>query len=61
MKHALIILSLLGGFIALSATEASAVVCGRGLYRAGCVGPRGAVSVRRGFYGPRRVVVRRRW
>jgi hypothetical protein len=72
MKHALIILSLLGGFIALSSTEASAVVCARGLYRAGCVGPYGAVGVRRGMYrpvavrravyAPRRVVYgRRRW
>jgi hypothetical protein len=30
-----------------SAPEASAVVCARGVYRAGCVGPRGAVVVRR--------------
>lgn len=27
--------------------EANAVVCARGVYRAGCVGPRGAVGVRR--------------
>lgn len=27
--------------------EANAVVCARGVYRAGCVGPRGAVAVRR--------------
>jgi hypothetical protein len=57
MKHFLIVLSLLGGFTALTATEASAVVCARGVYRAGCVGPRGAVGVRRGMYRP--VVVRR--
>jgi hypothetical protein len=72
MKHALIMLGLLGGFVVLSATEASAVVCARGVYRAGCVGPYGAVGVRRGMYrpvavrravyGPRRVVYgRRRW
>jgi hypothetical protein len=61
MKRALLVLSLLGGFVALSATEASAVVCARGVYRAGCVGPYGAVGVRRAVY-PRRVVVRgRRW
>jgi hypothetical protein len=30
-----------------SAPEASAVVCARGVYRAGCAGPRGAVVVRR--------------
>jgi hypothetical protein len=62
MKHALIILGLLGGFVALSATDASAVVCARGVYRAGCAGPNGAVGVRRGVYAPgRAVVVRRRW
>ena len=27
--------------------EANAVVCARGVYRAGCVGPNGAVGVRR--------------
>ncbi|MCI0600776.1 MAG: hypothetical protein L0Y50_05030 [Beijerinckiaceae bacterium] len=27
--------------------EAQAAACARGVYRAGCVGPRGAVSVRR--------------
>jgi hypothetical protein len=52
MKHILIILSLFGGFVALSATEASAVVCARGVYRAGCAGPNGAVGVRRGVYRP---------
>ena len=62
MKQALLMLSLLGGFVALSATEASAMVCARGVYRAGCVGPNGAVGVRRAVYAPRRAVVRgRRW
>lgn len=28
-------------------SEANAAVCARGVYRAGCVGPRGAVGVRR--------------
>jgi len=59
MKHVLISLILLGGIIALSATEASAVVCARGVYRAGCVGAGGgAVVVRRpvgGVYVHRRV------
>jgi hypothetical protein len=42
-------------------TEASAYVCARGPYRAGCVGPRGAVGVHRGYYGyPRGGVVVRR-
>src|SRR5215208_5469365 len=35
--------ALLGGTFALSATDASAAVCARGVYRAGCAGPRGAV------------------
>jgi hypothetical protein len=34
-----------------SITDASAVVCARGAYRAGCVGPRGAVVAHRGPYG----------
>src|SRR5271154_3282677 len=37
MKHMIISLLLLGGVVALSATEASAVVCARGVHRAGCV------------------------
>ena len=41
------------------ATEANAVVCARGVYRAGCAGPRGAVAVRRAPVR-RGVVVRRR-
>jgi hypothetical protein len=59
MRHALVVLSLFGGLIALSATEASAVVCARGIYRAGCVGPYGAVGVRRGVYGRHVVGVHR--
>lgn len=43
MKHMAICLLLLGGFITLSTMEASAVVCARGVFRAGCVGSRGAV------------------
>jgi hypothetical protein len=30
------------------AVDANAVVCARGVYRAGCVGPHGAVVVHRG-------------
>jgi hypothetical protein len=61
MKHLIISLLLLGGLIALSTIEANAVVCAAGVYRAGCVGPRGAVGVRRGVVAPRgAVVVRRR-
>jgi hypothetical protein len=66
MKHLIIPLLLAGGFIALSTMETSAVVCARGVYRAGCAGPRGAVVVRRPVVRPivvaprRAVVVRRR-
>jgi hypothetical protein len=67
MKHMMISLLLAGGFIALSTMDASAVVCARGVYRAGCVAavPRGAVVVGRPVVrpivvAPRRAVVRRR-
>ncbi|WP_026607020.1 hypothetical protein [Methylocapsa acidiphila] len=44
-----------------STSDANAVVCARGVYRAGCAGPRGAVVTRRPVYRPyhRGVVVRR--
>jgi hypothetical protein len=67
MKLLIISLFLAGGFMALSTIEASAVVCARGVYRAGCVAavPRAAVVVRRPVVrpvvvAPRRAVVRRR-
>jgi hypothetical protein len=67
MKHMIISLLLAGGFIALSTMDASAVVCARGVYRAGCVAaaPGGAVVVGRPVVrpvvvAPRRAVVRRR-
>jgi hypothetical protein len=61
MKHVIISLLLLGGFVALSTLDANALVCARGVYRAGCVAPRGAVVVRRPVVvAPRAVVVRRR-
>ncbi|MEI7869436.1 MAG: hypothetical protein WCI11_16220 [Candidatus Methylumidiphilus sp.] len=44
-------------FLALTAvTDAQAVVCARGVYRAGCAGPNGAVVARRPV-APRRAVV----
>jgi hypothetical protein len=46
------------GVIAFS-TDASAIVCARGPYRAGCAGPHGAVGVHRGYYPHGGVVVRR--
>jgi hypothetical protein len=35
------------GTMTIEATDANAVVCARGVYRAGCAGPRGAAVVRR--------------
>jgi hypothetical protein len=58
----LLISTLLVGFV-FAATfipgNASAVVCARGVYHAGCVGRYGAVGVHTGYYH-RGVVVRRR-
>lgn len=56
MKTPLAIITL--AFSALFAvTDAQAVVCARGVYRAGCAGPNGAVVARRPVYGPARPVV----
>jgi hypothetical protein len=66
MKYLTISLLLTGGFIALSTIDASAVVCARGVYRAGCVATGGAAVVARRpaaravVVAPRRVAVRRR-
>jgi hypothetical protein len=59
MRRTLILLSLFGAMMALTASEASALVCARGVYRAGCIGPRGVVGVRRGIYGRRAFYGRR--
>ena len=48
------------GTMMASVEEANAVVCARGVYRAGCAGPRGAVVARRPVVAPRRVYVHRR-
>jgi hypothetical protein len=45
--------------MALIPDDASAVVCARGAYRAGCVGPRGAVATTTHPYYRRGVYVRR--
>jgi len=55
MKSVIISVLLLGGFIVLSTVEASAYVCARGVYRAGCAGPRGAVVVRHPYHPYARV------
>ncbi|WP_036260862.1 hypothetical protein [Methylocapsa aurea] len=69
MKLAIIVsvAALIGiGSMMAAVEEANAVVCARGVYRAGCVGPRGAVVARRPVVRPivrpyhRGVYVRRR-
>jgi hypothetical protein len=65
MKHFTVPLLLAASFIALSTVDASAVVCARGVYRAGCAGVHGAVVtgrpvVRPAVVAPRRAVVVRR-
>jgi hypothetical protein len=53
MKHLIVPMLLVGGFVALTTTEASAVIyCAAGVYRAGCVARPAAVVV-----APRAVVV----
>jgi hypothetical protein len=46
-----------GATMTFESTDASAVVCARGVYRAGCAGPRGAVVVRRPVAACRWVIV----
>ncbi len=53
MKHVVSGLLVLG-LLAVQVSEANAAACAAGPYRAGCVGPRGAVGVHRGYgYGYR--------
>jgi hypothetical protein len=50
MKFIAFALLALFGLMA-AAPDANAVVCARGVYRSGCVGPRGAVVVRHPYHG----------
>jgi hypothetical protein len=59
MRSITITLVLLGGLTALSTMESSAAVCASGVYRAGCVGVRGAAVVHRPVVGRHAVVIRR--
>ena len=69
MIQALLLLGMIGGALATHIDKANAVVCARGVYRAGCVGPHGTVGVRRSiapyyrgrYYGVRHgaVIIRR--
>jgi hypothetical protein len=45
------------GTMIASIEEANAVVCARGVHRAGCAGPHGAVGVRRAPVVHRRAVI----
>jgi hypothetical protein len=58
MKSLLIAVAILGGTVAVIPTDASAAVCARGVYRAGCAGPRGAVVAHRPVVAPRVVAPR---
>jgi hypothetical protein len=49
IASSLLVLSLL----AVQVSEANAVVCARGVYRAGCAGPNGAVVAHRPVVAPR--------
>jgi hypothetical protein len=60
MKRVIISLFLVGSFTALSTMESSAAVCAAGVYRAGCVGVRGAAVVHRPVVARDAVVIRRR-
>lgn len=61
IKYLVLALMAFAGVAAFT-PDANAVVCARGVYRAGCVGPRGAAVVHRAPYYRRGVVVhRRRW
>ncbi len=63
MKHVALAVMVALGTLAL-AQQAHAVVCARGVYRAGCAGPNGAVVAHRPYvhnYGHRGVVVHRRY
>lgn len=63
MKHFMklgLAIGLFFGAMVLSMADANAVVCARGVYRAGCVGARGGAVVHRHGYYHRHVVVRHR-
>jgi hypothetical protein len=50
MRNLLVLAAILAGSLSLLTTEASAVVCAKGVRGAACVGPNGAVAGRR-YYG----------
>jgi len=48
-RNRLVLYLLAAAALALSADDDAAAACAAGPYRAGCVGPRGAVGVHRGY------------
>jgi hypothetical protein len=59
MSKIALLVFVLAAWVSAFATEASAVVCAKGVNRAGCVGPRGAIVGRRTIAPRRGVVVHR--
>jgi hypothetical protein len=51
-RRNLLLFALIALAIVAGIPNAQAVVCARGVYRAGCVGPYGGVVVRRPVYHP---------
>ncbi len=49
-KQILLLLGLTALILSASVPKADAIVCARGVYRAGCVGPRGGFVVGRPYY-----------
>ena len=47
MKYVLLTLGFIASFYLFIPTDANAVVCAKGVYRAGCAGPHGAVVATR--------------
>ena len=61
MRTLLLTVSAAGAFLAMTLGNthyAQAVVCAKGVYRAGCAGPNGAVGVRRPVAAPHGAVCR---
>lgn len=60
-KSLILALATVAGLTLCMPEPANAVVCARGVWKAGCVGPRGGVVVRRHPFHRRVVVHRRFW
>ena len=49
---AIALAALMVGMLLATVADANAVVCARGVYRAGCAGPHGAAVTHRGYAAP---------